>query len=64
MKINIHPRERVLRVIVGIVLVSMAFVGPSNLWFLLGFVPLLTGLFGRCPAYQLLGVSTCSMKRN
>ena len=30
---------------------------------LIGIVPLLTGLFGTCPLYSILGVSTCPMKR-
>lgn len=63
MKTNIHPIERAVRVIVGLVLVSMAFVGPANLWFLLGIIPILTGLSGWCPPYQLLGISTCSSKK-
>ncbi len=58
-KKNIHPVERVARVSVGLILVTMAFVGPANLWFLFGIVPLLTGLIGWCPPYQLLGISTC-----
>ena len=31
---NLHPYERVFRVIIGILLISMAFFGPENLWFL------------------------------
>ncbi len=62
MKKNIHPIERVLRVVVGIILVTMAFVGPANYWFLLGIIPVLTGLIGWCPPYQLLGISTCKTK--
>ncbi len=56
---NIHPVERAVRVAVGLILVSLAFVGPANPWFLLGAVPVLTGLVGWCPPYALLGVSTC-----
>lgn len=59
MKKNIHPIERTVRVLVGLVLISMAFVGPKNLWFLFGFVPVLTGLVGWCPPYAILGISTC-----
>ena len=59
MKKNIHPIERVARVVVGISLLSLAFIGPANLWFLLGIIPVLTGLLGWCPPYQLLGFSTC-----
>jgi hypothetical protein len=60
---NIHPIERKIRIAVGAVLVSMAFVGPANLWFLLGIVPLATGLMGWCPPYSLLGINTCQMKK-
>jgi hypothetical protein len=59
MKTNIHPLERVLRIIAGVGLTTLAFVGPANPWFLLGFVPLFTGLVGWCPPYQLLGINTC-----
>jgi hypothetical protein len=60
---NIHPIERVVRVVVGIILTTMAFVGPANPWFLLGIVPVMTGLIGWCPPYQLLGISTCKSKQ-
>jgi hypothetical protein len=59
---NIHPVERVIRVVVGLVLTTFAFVGPSNPWFLLGIIPVLTGLTGWCPPYQLLGINTCKTK--
>lgn len=58
---NVHNIERVVRVVVGLGLISMAFVGPANLWFLVGIVPLATGLLGWCPPYQLLGINTCTM---
>lgn len=59
---NIHNVERVVRIIVGIGLSSLAFVGPENRWFLLGLIPLITGLVGWCPPYALLGISTCPRK--
>ena len=59
MKKNVHSIERIVRIIVGAGLVSMAFVGPQSMWFLLGLIPLLTGLVGWCLPYQLLGISTC-----
>ena len=59
MKKNIHPVERIVRVVLGMTLISMAFVGPQSLWFLIGIVPVLTGLSGWCPPYQMLGISTC-----
>lgn len=60
---NIHPIERGLRVSVGLILIALAFVGPANKWFLLGAVPLMTGLMGWCPPYQLLGINTCKLKK-
>jgi hypothetical protein len=52
--------DRGLRVVVGLVLLSLVVVGPHTLWGLIGIVPLLTGLVGFCPLYRLLGISTCS----
>ena len=63
MRKNIHNVERAVRVAVGLILVSLAFVGPANLWFLLGLVPLVTGLIGWCPPYQLLGINTCKLNK-
>ena len=61
MKTNIHSVERIVRVALGLGLVSMAFVGPANLWFLLGLIPLATGLVGWCPPYAMLGINTCNL---
>lgn len=62
MKKNIHPIERTVRVAAGLVLTSLAFVGPASPWFFLGLIPLVTGLVGWCPPYALLGVSTCAVE--
>lgn len=59
MKTNIHPVERVIRVVLGICIISLVFVGPRSLWGWIGILPILTGLIGWCPPYQLLGISTC-----
>lgn len=59
MKKNIHSTERAFRIIAGLFLMSLAFWGPNNLWFLLGVIPVLTGLGGLCPMYSLLGISPC-----
>lgn len=58
---NVHPVERVVRVLAGLSLVSLAFWGPSNPWFLIGIVPILTGVFGYCPPYAFLGINTCNL---
>ena len=56
---NESPLDRVVRVGIGAALLSMIFFGPHTLWGLVGLVPFLTGLFGFCPLYGLLGLSTC-----
>jgi hypothetical protein len=59
---NEHLVERLLRVIIGLALLSLVFLGPKTLWGLAGILPLVTGLLGSCPAYTLFGISTCSTK--
>ena len=54
--------DRALRVILGLGLLSLVFVGPQTLWGLVGIVPLVTGLVGVCPIYSVLGIRTCPMK--
>jgi hypothetical protein len=59
LRVNEHPIERVIRVVAGLAILSLVFVGPQSLWGLLGLIPLATGLIGSCPLYTLFGVSTC-----
>lgn len=60
---NEHPVERVLRVVLGLGLLSLVFVGPKSWWGLIGLVPLLTGLAGTCPLYSILGINTCPLAK-
>jgi hypothetical protein len=59
---NEHPVERVLRVILGLGVLSLAFMGPKTPWGYLGIIPLATGLLGSCPLYTLFGLNTCPVK--
>jgi hypothetical protein len=59
MKKNVGSIERVIRIIAGIAILSLAFVGPRSPWAYFGIIPLATGLMGWCPPYALLGISTC-----
>jgi hypothetical protein len=59
---NVGGIYRVLRIIVGLALISLVFVGPQVVWGWVGVVPLLTGLFKFCPAYKLFGFNTCPPK--
>jgi len=65
MAANVGGIDRVLRIVVGIALLSLFFIldGNARYWGLIGLVPLFTGLFRFCPAYTLLGVNTCPMKK-
>lgn len=54
--------DRVVRVLVGLVLLSLVFIGPHTWLGLLGVVPLVTGLVGFCPLYQAFGLRTRSSK--
>jgi hypothetical protein len=55
---NEHALDRTLRVLLGLGLLSLAFIGPATPLGYLGLIPLATGLLGSCPLYALLGVST------
>lgn len=51
--------DRAMRVVLGVVVLSLVFWGPKSLWGLVGLVPLVTGLVGSCPVYTLCGMGTC-----
>lgn len=59
---NIGTTDRVIRIVVGLVLLSLIVIGPQTLWGLVGLIPLATGVIGFCPAYKLLGLNTCPVK--
>lgn len=55
--------DRGLRIVAGLVLISLVFIGPQTPWGWVGLVPLVTGLVGNCPVYSVLGWNTCSVKK-
>jgi hypothetical protein len=59
MKTNVGNIDRILRIVGGLVLIGLAFTGTIGAWGYIGVLPLLTGFLRTCPAYTLLGVSTC-----
>ncbi len=61
MSANISPLDRTVRIIVGLVLISLAFWGPQTPWGFIGIIPLATALIRFCPAYRLLGI--CTLKK-
>jgi membrane protease YdiL (CAAX protease family) len=60
---NVGTIDRALRAIVGLVIISLVFIGPHTPWGWLGVVPLATAAFGFCPAYRLLGMNTCPIAK-
>lgn len=59
MKANLGQIDRVLRIVLGLVLIALSLMGTIGWWGWLGIIPLITGLMKFCPIYRLLGLSTC-----
>jgi hypothetical protein len=63
MKSNVGGIDRILRIVIGLVLIGLTATGTIGAWGWLGIVPLATGAIGWCPPYAMLGWNTCSMKK-
>ena len=61
--INEGTIDRAVRIVVGLAILALAFVGPRTPLGYLGAIPLVTGLIGFCPAYRLFGLNTCQVPR-
>lgn len=59
---NVGKVDRILRIVVGIALLSLAFVGPKTAWGYIGIVPILTAFLSFCPMYTLFKLNTCCDK--
>ena len=59
LNLNVGSVDRALRVVLGLALIGLVFVGPQTPWGWLGLIPLVTGLVRFCPLYSLLGFNTC-----
>ena len=66
MNVNVGGADKVIRIVAGIVVVSLFFVlkGDARWLGLIGVVPLATGLVGYCPLYSVLRLSTCAKTRH
>lgn len=60
---NIGSLDRMIRLVVGVVLLALVFVGPQTPWGYLGLIPIVTALFGFCPLYAALGMNTDHSQR-
>jgi DUF2892 family protein len=68
MTANVGMIDRVIRIVIGILLIAFALrLGfPETGWNWIGWIgviPILTAIFGYCPAYSLIGLSTCALTR-
>ena len=61
--LNENTLDRVVRIVLGLGLLSLYFLGPKTPWGLIGIIPLLTSAIGSCPVYTLIGVSTAAVGR-
>lgn len=64
MKRNVGNTDRWIRIVAGVLIAGGNYVNyyvfhnPYCVWANIGWIPLLTGLFGWCPLYALFGIST------
>jgi hypothetical protein len=62
-KTNVGGIDRVLRIVLGLVLIGLTLAGTIGAWGWIGVVPVLTGALSTCPLYTVLGLNTCPMKK-
>jgi Protein of unknown function (DUF2892) len=60
---NVGGIERIVRIVVGLVLLGLAATNTVGWWGWLGVVPLATGALGWCPPYAIFGINTCAVKK-
>ncbi len=60
---NAGTIDRIIRVALGVALLSLTIIGPKSMLGFIGLVPLATGLIGFCPLYSVLGIKTCPLPR-
>jgi len=58
---NVGTIDKVLRVIIGVALISLVFVGLQTPWGWIGVIPIVTALVSFCPLYAILGIKTCKV---
>lgn len=63
MKSNVGGADKIARIVIGALLIGLALAGVIGAWGWIGVLPLATGLFNFCPAYRLLGINTCKLRK-
>ena len=56
--------DRGIRIVAGLALLSLTFIGPQTWYGLVGIIPLATGLTGFCPLYRMMGISSCAVPKS
>jgi hypothetical protein len=56
---NVGTIDRMIRIVAGLTLVTLAATGVLGAWAWLGLILLATGVVGYCMPYQWLGLNTC-----
>jgi len=59
---NVGGIDRILRIVAGLALITLAATGVLGPWAWLGVIVLATGVVGICMPYTLFGFSTCAIK--
>lgn len=60
---NVGKIDSISRLVLGVVILSLAFIGPQSSFAYIGIVPIVTGIFGFCPLYKIIGLNTCKLKQ-
>ncbi len=60
-KNNVGKIDRIIRIVLGVVLVGNVFVGLTSPLGWIGLVLIVTGIGGICPLYSLLNINTKSL---
>ncbi len=55
---NVGTTDKILRIIIGLILISLVFIGPQTAWGWIGLIPLVTAFINFCPVYKIIGLST------
>ncbi len=61
-KNNVGGIDKIGRIVLGLALLAGFFLNADATYrwaYLIGVVPLATGLMGTCPLYTILGINTC-----
>lgn len=59
---NVGLWDRIIRIILGLVLIGLATFEIIGAWGYIGLIPLATGLLKWCPLYTIMGIRTCSVQ--